>query len=327
MHRFRLLPLLLLVATTVLHAAPPPAVDLPAARALFTARRDAEAQSALDHLLLADPTNHEAVYLLGRLAKRRSDWKTVAERYERCTQLAPTVALYWADLGEAYGKLTNKAGVFHQLGLARKCRAALERAVALAPTELEYRRGLIEFYEQAPFVAGGGRDKALAQAAAIAAHDPYASALATGGIHARAKNWAEAEQAFRSAASLRPESTEPEAALGLLFADQGRHAEAFAAFDRVLAREPGNLVALYQLGRVAAISGQRLPDGEAALRRYLEQPTHPAGQPTNAHAQYRLGELLARRGDTAGARAAFEAALRLDPGLKPAAEALRRLAP
>ncbi len=327
MLRFRLLPLLLLVATTVLHAAPPAAADLAAARAFFTARRDAEAQSALDHLLLADPTNHEAVYLLGRLAKRRGDWRTVAERYERCTQLAPTVALYWADLGEAYGKLAGKAGVFQQLGLARKCRAALEQAVALAPTELEYRRGLIEFYEQAPFVAGGGRDKALAQAAAIAAHDPYASALATGGIHARAKNWTEAERAFRSAAALRPDATEPEAALGLLFADQGRHAEAFTAFDGILGREPDNLLALYQLGRVAAISGQRLPEGEAALRRYLAQPTHPAGQPTNAHAQYRLGELLARRGDTAGARAAYQDALRLDPGLKPAAEALGHLAP
>ena len=327
MRRFRLLSLVLLAAIAALPAAPAPSVDLEAARSLYTARRDAEARAALDHLLAADPTNHEAIYLLGRLAKRRGDWKTVAERYERCTQIAPTMALYWADLGEAYGKLANKAGVFHQLGLARKCRAALERAVALAPADLEFRHGLIEFYEEAPFIAGGGRDKALAQAAAIAPHDPYASALATGGIHSRAKNWTEAERAFRSAAALRPDSTEPEAALGLLFADQGRPAEAFAAFDRVLAREPDNLVALYQLGRVAALSGQRLAEGEAALRRYLEQPSHPAGQPTNAQAQYRLGELLARRGDTAGARAAYEAALRLDPGLKPAAEALRRLAP
>lgn len=298
---------------------------LAAARELYTARRDDEAQAALAQIVAAAPANHEAVYLLGRLAKRRGDWATVVARYERCTQLAPTNALYWADLGEAYGKLAKNAGVFRQLGLARNCRAALEKAVALAPDDLSYRQGLIEFYEKAPAVAGGGRDRALAQAEAIAARDPFAGALTTGGIQARARNIAAAETAFRRAAELRPEADEPLAALGLLYADNSRYADAFAQFDQLLVRHSDEPSALYQLGRVAALSGQRLDDGVKALRRYLELPNHPAGQPTNAHAQFRLGDIFAHRGNVAAAREAYQAAVALDPNLKPAAEALARL--
>ena len=326
MRRFCLL-FATLLALPFAHGAEPTAPTLAEARELYTARRDAEAQAAFERILAADPANHDAVYHLGRLAKRRGDWATAAKHFEHCTALIPTTALYWADLADAYGKLATNAGLFAQLGWARKCRAALEKAIALAPEDLEYRRGLAEFYEKAPGIAGGGRDKALAQAAEIARRDAYAGAQLTGGIQFRARNWAEAETAFLAAATLRPDAAEPIAALGLLYTDQGRHAEAFAQFDRLLARQPDDFAALYQLGRVAAVSGQRLADGAAALHRYLAQPNLPGELPRPQHAHYRFGQILARQGDPAAARAAFEAALQLDPKFKEAAAELKKLQP
>ncbi|HLP08976.1 MAG TPA: tetratricopeptide repeat protein [Opitutaceae bacterium] len=329
MRQFRLLAISLCLSAAALRAETTAAGSLvperAAAHEAFAARRDSEAQAGFEKLLAANPADDEALYHLGRLAKRRGDWTAVATHYERCTQLAPQVALYWADLGEAYGKLAGKAGIFQQLGLARKCRAALEKAVELEPENREYREGLIEFCEKAPGIAGGGRDKALVQAAEIGKRDPFAGAMITGGIQSRAKDTEAAERAFRDAARLDPQSDDPLAALGLLYADAGRFLEAFAQFDQLLTRNPGNFAALYQIGRVAALSGERLGDGESALRRYLERDAHPAGQPTNAHAHLRLGEILARRGDKNAARAEFRAALQLDAGLKPAAEALRKL--
>ncbi len=238
----RILPVLLaaLAACAVLAAEPPATAPaaLAAARELYTARRDAEAQAAFERLLAADPANHEAVYHLGRLAKRRGDWPAVAKFYERCTVLAPANALYWADLGEAYGKLAGKAGIFEQLGLARKCRTALEKAIALAPDALDYRQGLVEFYEKAPGIAGGGRDKALAQATEIAKRDPYAGAMTTGGIQTRARQWAAAEAAFRAAAQARPTAPEPHVSLGDLFARRGDPARARAAYQEALRLAP-----------------------------------------------------------------------------------------
>ena len=304
-----------------------PHADMAAARELFKSRRDTEAQASLEHILAAEPANHEAVYLLGRLAKRHGDWAAVTEFYERCTRLAPAQALYWADLGEAYGKLATKASIFKQLGLAKKCRSALEKSVELEPDNIAYRRGLIGYYEDAPAIAGGGLDKALAQAAEIAKRDAFAGALVTGGIHAHAKNWAAAETAFAQAAKLKPAAVEPLADLGMLYAEQKRFADALVQFDQAIARNPDDFAVLFQIGRVTSLSGLNLAEGEAALRRYLSQPAHPPGLPSNANAQHRLGDILARRGDTAAARTAYEEALRLDPGLKPAAEALANLKP
>ncbi|MBK8478687.1 MAG: tetratricopeptide repeat protein [Opitutaceae bacterium] len=324
--------LVLLLALLVLplaHAAdpvvPPPAPSLASARELYCARRDAEARSAFELLLAADPANHEAVYHLGRLALRRDDWKTASTHYQHCTKLDPTNALYWADLGEAYGKLAGQAGLFQQLGLARKCHLALEKAVELAPDNLDYRHGLIEFYEQAPSIAGGGRDKALAQAAELTRRDPFNGTLVTGGIQAHARNWSEAEVAFLAAIKLRPNALEPIASLGLLYADQGRYPDAFAQFDRLLTLDPDHLAGLYQLGRVAALSGQRLADGSAALRRYLGKGNLPAELPRPHHAHYRLGQIMVHQGDAAAAKAAFEASIQLDPKFKEAAAELKKL--
>jgi len=89
---------------------------------------------------------------------------------------------------------------------------------------------------------------------------------------------------------------------------------------------PDDFVTLYHAGRLAALSGQQIDAGIARLRRCLALPvplTPPF--PDHAVAQLQLGKLLERRGDFAGAREAFTAAVALDPSLEAASDALRRL--
>lgn len=226
--------------------------ELAAAHAHYTAREDAEAKMAFAAILAKDPTNAAAEYYLGRIAKRQKDWETVTTHYARCTELEPANALYWADLGEAYGKLAGKASVFRQLGLARKCRTALEKAVELAPDDIEFRRGLAEFYEKAPGIAGGGHGKALAQAEAIRQLDPFAGAMTTGSIEAHAKNWPQAEAALLEAAAIRPDSVEPHLGLGELRLRRGDKAGARTAFASVLRIAPGHPRASEALARLGA---------------------------------------------------------------------------
>lgn len=252
---FVLVPLVAAVSTVASIAAPESTTSSPelaAAHGLYTARRDGEAKTAFEAILAADPANAQAEYYLGRLAKRTGDWETVAAHYRRCTELAPTTPLYWADLGEAYGKLAGKASVFRQLGLARKCRTALEKAVELAPNDLEFRRGLAEYYEKAPRIAGGGHAKALEQTAEIAKRDAFAGAMASGGIQVHAKNWAEAEAAFLEAARLRPAAAEPQLALGDLFARIGKKNSARAAYMQALRLVPDHPRAIQGLARLGS---------------------------------------------------------------------------
>jgi len=59
------------------------------------------------------------------------------------------------------------------------------------------------------------------------------------------------------------------------------------------------MAALYQFGRVAALSGERIERGMEALRKCLTLP--PAqGSPGHEAAQWRLGNLWEKKGDKPG---------------------------
>ncbi len=266
--------------------------DLAAARALVAARQPAEAQAAFERLHAAHPAHAEVNHWLGQLANRRGDPTQAVTYFTAAATTEPQAGRHQQGLGDAYGRLAERAGVFGGLGLARKCVAAYERAVALEPANVEFRLSLLEFYRLAPAIVGGGATKARAQVEAIRALDPVRGRIAA----------------------------------ATLLAGEKRTAEAFAEFTAALQAKPDDHVALYQFGRLAALTGQELERGLAALRRYLELPEVMLPQaPGHASGHWRLGQLRERQGDREGARAALEAALRLEPGFKPAAEALRRL--
>lgn len=244
MHRLRPFVLSAILAANVftLFSAEPDTTSPAMAIAVghYTAREDDEAKSAFEAILAREPKNAVAEHYLGRLAKRRRDWEAASTHFEHCTNLEPSDASYWADLGEAYGKLASKASIFRQPGLARKCRAALEKAVELAPDSIEVRRGLAEFYAKAPAIAGGGHAKALAQAAEIAKRDEYAGQLAIGHIESLAKNWDKAASSYRLAAEQKPDAVEPQLALGEMCLKTGDKTGARAAFEAALHIAPGH---------------------------------------------------------------------------------------
>jgi tetratricopeptide (TPR) repeat protein len=92
----------------------------------------------------------------------------------------------------------------------------------------------------------------------------------------------------------------------------------------VLRQSPDDYMALYHIGRCAALSGEQIERGIAALRRCLAVPA-PAGdgKPRAADVHYRLGNLLEKKGEAAGARAEYAEALRENPDFRPAKVALR----
>lgn len=268
------------------------ALDLAAFNAavdLYTQRKPG-AQAAFEKLAAANPENANILFYLGRLALQRSDHEAAVKHLEKAVALAPDDSRFHQRLGDAYGIAAQKAGLFSKLSLAGKCRAEYEKAVELDPQSLDARFALLGFYQQAPGIAGGGMDKAHAQAREIRKLDASRGRQAVAGLYIAEK----------------------------------KYAEAFAEFDAVLEETPGDYAALYQTGRLAAISGERLDQGLAALRKCLEQ-TVPENQPGHAPAHWRIGNILEKQNDKAGARAAYEASLKVDPNFPQAIESLKKL--
>jgi tetratricopeptide (TPR) repeat protein len=114
-----------------------------------------------------------------------------------------------------------------------------------------------------------------------------------------------------------------QAAAGLYLTEK-KYPEAFAEFDEVLKDRPDDYSTLYQIGRLAAVSGEQLDRGLAALQRCLAQ-TPGENQPGYAAVHWRIGNILEKKDDKPGARAAYEAALKIDPKFSQAAESLKKL--
>ncbi len=291
MHRFRLplaLPLLLAVALDLSAALDP--AQLAAARELYGLRKDPEARAAYEKLAAADPRNAEAQHYLGLLAMRRDDSETAVKFLEAAVALNPGSGEYHRRYGDACGRTAQKAGVLAKLGWARKCRLAYEKAVELDPKSLDARFSLMGFYQQAPGIAGGGMDKAYAQAGEIRKLDPARGRIAFANLYVSDK----------------------------------KYSEAFSLYQETLKDSPDDYSALYQTGRLAADTGERLDHGLAALRTCLAQ-TPPADQPGHAAAHWRIGVIQEKQNDKAAARASYETALKLDPSFRRAQESLKNL--
>jgi tetratricopeptide (TPR) repeat protein len=257
---------------------------------LFKHRQWAEAQSVLEKIVAAEPDNAEAYYYLAQAQINRNDHEHAVLSMEKATTLAPANSEYFRLLGDTYGISAQKAGIFSKFGWARKCKAAYDKAVELDPKNVTARMSVLEYCRQAPGIVGGGMDEAYAQAAEIRKLDP-----------------SRGQQAFV-----------------LLYSSEKKYPEAFHLLDETLKETPDDYNALYQFGRLAADSGLNLDRGLAALRHCLELK-RPPNSPGRAPTQWRIGNILEKQGDKAGARAAYETALKADPKFPQAIEALRKL--
>jgi tetratricopeptide (TPR) repeat protein len=287
-------PIILLLLTTALARAAVSPAQSENIRHLLHDKQVPAAESAAKALVAANPAEAEAYALLGDVQVAKGDADAAVRSWEKATELAPASSNYQRQLGDAYGFAAQQAGMFGMMGLAKKCRRAYEQAVALDPRNIAARQSLLGYYQMAPGIMGGGMDKAYEQAAAISGLDA-----------ARGRR-----------------------AYALLHAADKQYDLAFAEFDEVLRASPDDYAALYQLGKMAAVSGQFLDRGLAALRRCLELPV-PAGAdaPEHAAAHWRIGNILEKKNDPTGARAAYQAALQLDAKFTQAADALKKLSP
>jgi tetratricopeptide (TPR) repeat protein len=301
-----------------------PASDLQRAIDTFNARHFADARVALQDLVRREPKNAGAAFWLGRSFLAETSWDAAADWLGKAAEMEPRNSNYHLWYGNAVGSQAERASKFRQPFLAKRVQHEFERAVELDPNNLDARDGLMSFYLQAPGFMGGSEDKARVQANEIRARDPQRGALAMASVLLHAKDTAGAEREFRGAVALTPDSAGPYFRLVQFYVVSQRWDSAFAVADRLLARQPDNRGARYTIGRLGAQSGQHLDRAEAALREYLGYTPKP-NEPTLAGAHWRLGMVLERRGDPAGARKEYQAALALQPDLKAAKDALAKL--
>lgn len=260
-----------------------------------------------------------------RDAVSQGDLDRAVELGEALVERTPDDSTAWLWLGRAYGQQALEASILRKAGYASSCREAFEKAVELDPANASAQWDLMQFYLNAPGFMGGGRDKADAQREALRAIHPVWGHLADAQLSWRAdEDLAAAERHYRAALALMPREDRARVGLSSLLQQQERWDEARAYWDAAVAADATDLVAVYQQGRLSAVTGSELDAGEQAMRRILAADPLPESL-SRAATHWRLGQILDKLGRREDAVAALAEAVRLDPRLEDAKKLLASL--
>jgi tetratricopeptide (TPR) repeat protein len=271
---------LLFISALALSTATPQAAPPPLPRLAFDSfpapTRDVLARAYKD--AAARPNDAEAVGALARLLHAWEQWQAAHEAYARAQSLAPrTFAWHYLD-----------AIVLQRLARHTEAAAQLEQALTISPDEVSARVKLAEALLEA-----GNLDRS--------------------------------QQLFEALRSVPASEPAAELGLGRIAAARGRHDEAVAHLERAVTLFPEWGAAHYALALSYRALGRR-DDAQRALERHTRfGPRWPAVEDPvlatvtalrdDAQTNLQRGLKLADAGDLAGAIAAHEAALGLDPSI------------
>lgn len=261
---------------------------------------------------------------LGRTYLKLHQFDDAIRELESAVNANPGDGQHHRWLAMAYGRKAERASIFSALGLARKVGAEFEMAQKLEPNNADIASSLLEFYLQAPGIAGGGRDKAVAQAQKMESMSKVLGHVARAKLYRQDKKWAEAkEELFRCTLNY---PTEPEAfeELASFLFERQEYSEAQGAAAKALALKKRSPVAQLVFSAASIQQGQELTLAETNLRQLYLGPLRDE-DPEFHEVYYWLGMALLRQREPAKAREAFLTSLKYNPEYPKAKSALSQL--
>lgn len=317
MRRQRFGAVLLLIATAA-------RADIKAADLALQQGHTDDAARLLQATLSQEPANAQAHQLLCRVFLSEELADSAIAQCEQAVAQKPdnrkddSLNQMW--LGRAYGLKADKAGLLTGLNLAKKVRVAFERAVQYDPANLPAAAALGEFYVAAPSIIGGGLDKARRLATQIEHLSPAAAHRLRAMVAEKAKDYTAAEVEFRLAATT-GRTPDTWVDLGDFYQRRKQPDQAAEALRAALDADPRHDAALSDVASILTAVNRDPALAESVLRQYLASSNKSEAAPAcKVHVQ--LGHLLAKRGDTVGARRQYTAALELASAYDPARKAL-----
>jgi tetratricopeptide (TPR) repeat protein len=290
------------------------------ARKLYESKKYPDVVKLLSTIEDEDRDYAAAQYWMGRATFDQKNYNDAQEYFEEAVEADDKEADYYNWLGNTYGTIAQDANPIKQGFLAPKMKSAWEKAITLDPKNIEARTSLIQYYTQAPGFMGGSYEKAREVAAQITKLNPAQGHRSMGNILFSEKKFAEAENEYLAMVKADPAFTP---GLANFYVGQKQYDKAFALFEESVKKDPNDYVSIYQIGRAAAITGQRLDRGEECLKKYLLYSPKP-NEPSHAGAHMRLAQIQEKRGNKGEAKKLYQTAVTMDASLKEAQEGLKR---
>jgi len=247
--------------------------------------------------------------LLCRAYFMMEEWDRAISACERAAYLDPQNSNYSLWLGRAYGEKADRTSFLSAPGIAKKARAAFERAVELDRKNVEAHVDLGEFYAEAPGIIGGGKDKAYRQADLLMPLSPAMCHWVLARIAEKEKDPAKAEREYRAEIAASKSAVRGWVDLANFFMYAHRYDEMKDALVHAETAPIDHPESIMHAGDLLLRAQQEYPLGIRLERRYLSNRLCEEGPAFKAHTI--LGELLQKQGDRQAALQEFQAALSL----------------
>lgn len=288
--------------------------NAPAYHALMDGRVE-DAASMLRATLAANPADATAHQLLCRASYAQDQADDSIHHCELATSAQNVPDIQASDnylwLGRAYGMKARHAGPFGGFSLARKVQECFARAVELNPASVAALSDLGEYDVAAPFIVGGGDDKAQALAARMMPRFPAAAHRLLARLADANNDLPTAEAEFKRAVAVQG-AAEAWIDLAQFYQTRSRPDDALAAIKSGLAADHTHGPVLVDAATILTKANRAPALAEGCLRDYLASHAKSDAAPAfKVHLQ--LGRLLAARGDSTEATRELQAAAALAP--------------
>jgi tetratricopeptide (TPR) repeat protein len=312
---------ILLYVSIGLTAAP----SLEKGKKLFKEEKFPEAKTILEQVIKADPQNHEAYFILGKIYFSERNYDKSIENFQQAVALKDSVSDYHLWYGSSYIMKAQKSDKLKAIFSSQKGMGELEKAVKLDSTNTEARFTLFQYYLGAPAAMGGNKKKAEDEIKIIQSLDPFSGAQAWAIYWEKERDLIRAEEYLKEAAKLDTSSTfRAEYSLGYFYQLNNKYDKAITTFREILAKNPREMNALYQLGKTYILVKDNLGEAESCFKKYLKvKPSR--NSPTWATAHWRLGIVYDLEGKKELARREVKKALELEPDNKEFKKTLQEL--
>jgi cytochrome c-type biogenesis protein CcmH/NrfG len=257
-------------------AAPLWAGDLEHARQLY--QRTAY-EAALRALGAEGSQDAWGLLLAGQIYYQLGQYKEAAAQLEKASQLEPGGAEIFLWLGRSLGRWAETSSYFTAPGYARRCREALERAVALDGKNVEAMSDLVAYYLEAPGFLGGSLGKAERLAPRIAALDAAEGQYVQARIAEQRKDFSGAEAHLRRAVEMAPRQIDRWIDLAKFFARRGDVQQSEQALAKAAEVAPETPKLLFARAKLYIQLERNLEEARVLLQRYLQMPLTPEDPP------------------------------------------------
>lgn len=280
------------------------------------------AVNTLRALVSQNPGNAANHYWLGRCYYEIRDYFSAVSELEKATQLDPNSSLYHDWLGRGYGEVAERE---HSFLLARRVKKEFQVAVQRDSSNIEARRDLEEYLLDAPWIVGGSKADALAQANAIAQVNPVDGHLAKAQYDNSIGRSDLAVAEYNAALALKPQAISAYLEIAHHYERAGNAVALTSVVEQAAAVSPKDARLPYYRGVAHILSGTNFSQAEEDLKAYLASSPQRSDWPSHSMSRFWLGQLYEKEGNKMAAAEQYRDAFSLDSGNHQAKQALSRL--